>query len=295
MSAGSAMMQGQNTKRDRMLVTPEGLALPLRVGSRGARAAALLLDLTIVFVGIILFFLVITAVMFGILDLGISASSHPAIEIIVVIVILFLFLARYGYFILFELGPRGATPGKRVLGLRVAARNGGRLTAEMVIARNLIRDVEVFIPLAFLLGGGQDQGVAGYATLVWLAIFVLFPCFNKDALRAGDLVAGTWVVEAKKAQLREALSLAPDRSTDYRFGPEELSIYGERELQVLENVLRQDNIDALHDVAEAITRKIGWELGRGDEREFLEAFYAALRSHLESGLRFGKRKKDKFS
>ena len=46
---------------------------------------------------------------------------------------------------------------------------------------------------------------------------------------------------------------------------------------------------------EAICRKIGWEPGSGDEREFLEAFYAALRKHLEGGMRFGKRKKDKFS
>ena len=81
-----------------------------------------------------------------------------------------LFLARYGYFLWFELGPRAATPGKRLLGIRVAARPvdgvaGGRLTAEMVIARNLVRDVEVFLPTFFLLGGGQGAGVAGWRGL----------------------------------------------------------------------------------------------------------------------------------
>ena len=69
------------------------------------------------------------------------------------LLILLVFLSRYGYFLCFELGPRGATPGKRALGIRVAARGGGRLTAEAVIARNLMRDVEVFIPLIFLLSG----------------------------------------------------------------------------------------------------------------------------------------------
>lgn len=295
MSAAMNFMRGEPGKRDRMLVTPEGLALPLVVGSRGSRAGALMLDLLFITIGVIVFLMILSAVGIGLFDLGSSPETNPAIELIIVIVILFMFLARYGYFLFFELGPRAATPGKRLLGLRVAARDGGRLTAEMVIARNLVRDVEVFLPLFFMLGGGQEGGVAGFAAFIWMMVFVLFPFFNKDALRAGDVVAGTWVVEAKAAKLKEAMSLAPDRSSDYTFGEEELSVYGEHELQVLENVLRQNQPDALRDVAAAITYKIGWQLGAGDEREFLEAFYAALRGHLESGMRFGKRKKDKYS
>mgnify|MGYP000506710362 CR=1 FL=1 len=295
MNAALGMMRGEPGKRDRMLITPEGLALPLTVGSRGNRAGALLLDLTFILIGVIVFFALLGAIGIGVLDLDAGTNANPVLELIVVLIILFMFLARYGYFLWFELGPRGATPGKRLLGLRVAARDGGRLTAEMVIARNLVRDIEVFIPLFFLLGGGGEAGVAGLAAFFWLAVFVLFPFFNKDALRAGDLVAGTWVVEAQSAKLKEAMSLAPDRSTDYRFGDEELSVYGEHELQVLEKVLRQDQPEALRDVADAITGKIGWQLGRGDEREFLEAFYAALRGHLESEMRFGKRKRDKHS
>jgi len=294
-SAALSMMRGEPGKRDRMLVTPEGLALPLTVGSRGNRAGALLLDLTFIVIGVIVFFTVLGAIGFGLFDMAGNENANPVLELLIVFIILFMFLARYGYFLWFELGPRGATPGKRLLGLRVAARDGGRLTAEMVIARNLLRDVEVFIPAFFMLGGGGEAGVSGLAAFVWLAIFVLFPFFNKDALRAGDLVAGTWVVEAQSAKLKEAMSLAPDRSSEYRFGDGELAIYGEHELQVLENVLRQDQPEALRDVADAITNKIGWQLGRGDEREFLEAFYAALRGHLESGMRFGKRKKNKHS
>ena len=45
---------------------------------------------------------------------------------------------------------------------------------------------------------------------------------------------------------------------------------------------------------EAICRKIGWHPGAGDERAFLEAYYTQLRARLESGLRLGKRKADKF-
>lgn len=295
MNAVTQLARREAGKRDRMLVTPEGLALPLTVGSRGNRAGALLLDITFIIIGVIVFFLFLAAVGISLFSLTAMEETSPVIELVVVLLILLMFLARYGYFMWFELGPRGATPGKRLLGLRVAARDGGRLTAEMVIARNLVRDVEVFIPAYFLLGGGEQAGVAGMASFVWLAVFVLFPFFNKDNLRAGDLVAGTWVVEARSAKLKHAMSLAPDRSTQYKFGDAELAVYGEHELQVLENVLRQKQPDAMRDVAEAITNKIGWTLGQGDEREFLEAFYAALRGHLESGMRFGKRKKDKFS
>ena len=296
MSAAGMAGDARGARRDRTMVTPEGLALPLRVASRGARAGALLLDLAIIFFGLFFFFLALLLLGFGIFDLE-DVPPGP-IEFIAIVVIIVLFLSRYAYFLWFELGPRGATPGKRLLGLRVAARptleeDGGRLTAEMVIVRNLMRDAEVFIPAFFLLSGGQEAGVFGIAAFLWLASFVLFPFFNRDGLRAGDLVAGTWVVETGKAKLESAMSLAPDRSTTYRFGDAELAVYGEHELKVLESVLRQDNRQALREVAEAICRKIGWTLGAGDEREFLEAFYAALRGHLERGLRFGQRKADK--
>ncbi len=46
-------------------------------------------------------------------------------------------LLRTFWFIGFELGARAATPGKRLMGIRVVARDGGRLTADAVVARNL--------------------------------------------------------------------------------------------------------------------------------------------------------------
>ena len=290
----SPRFRAQSAKRQRELVTPEGLALPLTIASRGARAGALLLDLTFIFLGVLAFFFTLAAVGRGLFDLGADADAGPAVELVLVLIVLLMFLSRYGYFLWFELGARGATPGKRLLGIRVAARDGGRLTSEAVIARNLMRDVEVFLPTFFLLGGGQEAGIAGLAAFVWLAIFALFPLFNRDSLRAGDLVAGTWVVEAPRIKLPEAMSLAPDRRKDYRFGEAELSVYGEHELQVLEGVLRQGNEEAMREVMLAICTKIGWQAGAGDEREFLEAFYAALRDHLERGMRFGKRKANKF-
>jgi uncharacterized RDD family membrane protein YckC len=283
-----------HARRRRELVTPEGLSLPLTIASRAARAGALLIDIGLIVIALLGVGLLLALVGMNIFE-GADDSARPAVELIAVLMILLLFFSRYGYFLFFELGPRGATPGKRALGIRVAARGGQRLTAEAVIARNLMRDAEVFIPLIYLLSGlAGSTGVTGVAAGIWLAIFVFFPCFNRDALRAGDLIAGTWVIEAERRRLPEVLSLAEDRSATYRFGEAELSVYGEHELQVLEAVLRQSNVEARRQVMEAICRKIGWEPGAGDETEFLETFYAALRAHLESNLRLGRRKKDKF-
>jgi len=292
--------------RRRTMVTPEGISLPITVGSRGARIGALLLDFTFLYLGMtlifILFALLVGSLFSTVLD-GMEEQISGLGEFFIVVIILFAFVARYAYFLSMEMGPRGATWGKRIVGLRVAARDGGRLTAEAVIARNLIRDIELFLPLSFISGAsGGDGGNAGLAAAIWFAIFLGFPLLNKDALRAGDLIAGTWVVEAPRTKLADTMSTqgaAKGTSgltgTKYEFGEEELSIYGEHELQTLERLLRNDNDDALVSVHQTICHKIGWAPGAGDERAFLEAFYNQLRARLEADMRFGKRKANKFS
>ncbi|MEO1647840.1 MAG: RDD family protein, partial [Pseudomonadota bacterium] len=150
---------------------------------------------------------------------------------------------------------------------------------------------------------GELSGALIWAAVAWFLLFALFPFFNKDALRAGDIVAGTWVIEAPKTKLADAISTqgaAAQGSSDvtgmrYEFGEKELAVYGEHELQTLERMLREGNDEALLAVHATICRKIRWDPGEGDERAFLEAFYAQLRSKLESDMRFGKRKADKHS
>jgi len=304
MSASAATTLPAN-RRERSLITPEGLAVPIVVGSRGARIGALLLDFLILYLSLILFFVLIVWIASGLAEgplAQLDEDVRGAGEFLSIALILAGFLARYGYFLIFELGPRGATPGKRITGLRVAARGGGRLTADAVIARNLLRDIELFMPLIFLMiAPDGSAGSAGLAGLAWFLVFMLFPFFNRDALRAGDIIAGTWVVEAPRVKLAETLSTQGAARGEsgvtgarYEFGEDELSVYGEHELQTLERVLREDHADALSSVHQAICRKIGWDPGAGDERAFLEAFYAQLRAKLEGDMRFGKRKKDKF-
>ena len=303
----------RRSDRERVMVTPEGIALPLTLASRGTRFGALVLDL--IFIGLLMAVTTVALVsvaggtaVFAASE-GEGGNAARALEFLAVLWIAAMFLFRNAYFLFFELGPRGATPGKRITGIRIAARDGGRLSAEMVIARNLLRDIELFLPLVVLASAsdGGDMGAAGMVAAAWFLIFALFPFFNKDRLRAGDFIAGSWVVEAPKRKLEAVMSAAGAASAAgaqqappaYRFGEAELSVYGEFELQTLERVLREKRPDSLRQVYEAICKKIGWPpdkpiVGGGDERLFLECFYTQLRARLEAGMRMGKRKADKF-
>jgi uncharacterized RDD family membrane protein YckC len=299
------------SKRRRMVVTPEGVPLPFLLASRGARAGALFIDFAMILaamIGLTLILLKIAEAA-GINLEGGKGPAARAVQALVIVWIIALFLFRNAWFLFFELGPRGATPGKRIVGIRVAARgsssSGARLTTEAVIARNLVRDIELFMPIVFIVSAIADDGdtdLAGWAGVVWFLIFALFPFFNRDRLRCGDLIAGTWVVEAPKRKLEQALSVSgaargqsQATGAQYRFSDADLAVYGEFELQTLERVLRENRDEALVDVAQTICRKIGWSAGSGDERAFLEAYYAQLRAQLETGMRFGKRKADKHS
>jgi uncharacterized RDD family membrane protein YckC len=295
-------------KRRRVMVTPEGIALPVTVATRAARVGALLIDLTMIVVLIVVASLGLFWVALGSLPPPeeLAKSKDPALQALMFLYILWvaaMFLFRNAWFLYFELGPRGATPGKRMAGIRVAARDGGRLSAEMVIARNLLRDIELFMPILLLVTGEAASGATGLAALAWFLLLTLFPLFNKDRLRVGDLIAGTWVVEAPREKLAAAMSTSQaaqgiastTTGAAYRFGEAELAVYGEYELQTLERVLREDRTEALVAVHEAICRKIGWDPGAGDERAFLEAYYTQLRGGLESGMRMGRRKADKWA
>ena len=297
-------LQDRNARRLRSLITPEGVALPLNIAPRGSRAGALMIDLIILGVSTIAFTLLLLFTLFGSLSAGQDPTNSGTGEFLAVVWSIMWFLAWNGYFMFMEMGPRGATWGKRMVGIRVASRDGGRLTPEAVIARNLLRDIELFLPLVLILVAPSGSGgAAGWAGLAWFVVFMAFPFFNKDAMRAGDLIAGTWVVEAPKTKLADTLSTSGTVATHtsevtgtrYSFGEEELSVYGEFELQTLERILREGKPEAMKAVADTICNKIGWAPGSGDEQAFLEAFYAQLRARLESDMRFGKRKANKFA
>ena len=94
--------------------------------------------------------IVLAYLLFGVIGLPQSrldetgGAGNSALQFLGVLWIVAMFLFRNAYFMWFELRPRGATPGKRLAGIRVAARDGGQLTADAVIARSRALDVPIY-------------------------------------------------------------------------------------------------------------------------------------------------------
>lgn len=282
--------------RRRAMVTPEGVDLGVELASRGARLAAFTLDIVILFAVMFLFGVLLLA-------LGWAGRGKPS-DTVEIIGMLGFFLLRNAWFIGWESLPGGATPGKRVVRIRVAARNGGRLTADAVLARNVMRELELFMPMMFVgfsLGAafgmtGATGALATFAGLVWSLIFLTLPLFNRDRLRAGDIIAGTWVVQAPKPVLLPDLAGAGAEGGGlYHFTPDQVDAYGVKELHVLEDVMRARDAKVMAEVARRIREKVVWTpIERETDAAFLSAYYAALRRRLEQRLLFGHRRKDKF-
>lgn len=280
----------------RTIETPEGVGVAVELGDLGTRAAALLIDLTIIvcasLLGLLLFLLL--APLFG---------THASGALFT----LLLFFLRCPYFLFFELRWQGQTPGKRLLGLRVVDRRGRALSPTALAARNIMREVEVFLPMALLLSSPPNMGAGTwwfYAALIWAGVFTLMPMFNRDRLRVGDMVGGTWVVSARRESLAPDLAAAantPRPGIGFRFTAAQLDAYGIAELQVLEQVLRAPTTATTRatkeDVCARIRAKIGWDspVRRVDVDNFLADYYAALRTHLEQRALFGDRRADKYA
>jgi uncharacterized RDD family membrane protein YckC len=153
--------------------TPEGIVLELRPAGLAVRYYALLID-----------WIIRIAVMYGAaLVTAFLGGIGTAFWIILA------FVLEWFYPVAFELSASGATPGKRLFGLRVVMDNGLPVTAAASMTRNLLR-VADFLPFGYAAG------------LVCLLI-------RSDGKRLGDLAAGTLVVHQPRAEPRVPLEHVP--------------------------------------------------------------------------------------
>lgn len=151
----------------------EGVEIRLRIAGPYPRALALLVD-TMIIAGMMLALrLILTLVFFS------SSNVGGGIFLIVA------FFISWGYFVFFENGKRGATIGKRTVGLRVVDRSGNTAKTSQIFIRNILRLVDM-LPGIPSTAGGVLFGSFGLGFLCCL--------FTKKFQRIGDLVANTVVV-----------------------------------------------------------------------------------------------------
>jgi uncharacterized RDD family membrane protein YckC len=279
-------------RRRREIVTPEGVAIPVELADYGERLSAFFIDWVIWMGAMIAIYVPIIALI----------GRAGGIKIALSIALFLAFLIRNLYFVYFEMAWRGATPGKRAVGLRVIDRQGGPLLPTAVIARNLTREIEMFLPLGVLLSGGRTaQGGVDWEELtlaIWMLFFAVLPVINRDRLRGGDLIAGTMVIVLPKRALSGDLV---EGVLQFSFTEQQLRAYGAFELQVLEELLRrpdsEESMRVLNDVCGKICGKIGWSapVPPNQVALFLRDFYTAQRAFLEREQLFGKVRLDKTS
>jgi uncharacterized RDD family membrane protein YckC len=142
----------------------EGVEIRLRIAGPVLRAGAFGIDFLIRLV-------VGAATALGLGLAGMALGSKVAEGLFLLI----WFVISWWYPVIFEAGRRGATPGKRMMGLRVVQPSGAPITVGQAIVRNFLRFID---------------------GMPWITYgFGLTSCLStKRFQRLGDLAAGTVVV-----------------------------------------------------------------------------------------------------
>lgn len=148
----------------------EGVEIRLRIAGPIVRAGAYLIDF-----GIRLLVMAIGGIILVLS--GVALGGMVAIGLGMLVV----FLLDWFYPVIFEMGKHGATPGKRMVGLKVVQATGSPITLGQSIVRNFLRFVDGWpFYILFMYGIGLASCLA-----------------SRRFQRLGDLAAGTVVIYTK--------------------------------------------------------------------------------------------------
>src|SRR5256885_4471926 len=194
--------------------TPEHVDVRFELAGVGSRMAAALLDLFLIWLGLLLLVF---------LDGSILGGSPERLRgWLAAVVILLVFVLFWGYFTLFEALNGGRTPGKQVLGIRVVMDTGRSITPTAAVIRNLVRFIDCYFPIPF-------------------APALLSMFLHPSNKRPGDMAAGTIVVRDHPTDwtLGAPVPAADDAVAEpLETGPPDLS---EEEFRLLDRFLGRMN------------------------------------------------------
>jgi uncharacterized RDD family membrane protein YckC len=203
----------------RPVETPEGIALELRLAGPVVRALAWTIDSLLKYGLLWLCFIALTA-------LGTTGYGLLLIAV---------FLMEWFYPVLFEVYSDGATPGKRMLKLKVVSDNGAPVDFSASLIRNLLRTAD-FMPLCY-----------GFGLMCML--------LNRNFKRLGDLAASTIVIYRDADVVQPLLPAGPALPLPLTLAPAEQQLlinFAERSHHL--NPQRQAE---LADYLQALTGKTG--------------------------------------
>lgn len=169
----------------RAIETPEGVELRLRVAGPPARVLAWAIDVVIRLLG------------YAVVSIPLNVLGRVGWGLFLLV----LFFGEWLYPVFFEVYARGATPGKKLVGLAVVHDDGTPVGWSGALLRNLLRVVD-FLPAAYGFG---------------LVTMLVHPEFK----RLGDLAAGTVVVHEERAELALRADEAPPLPPPVPLEPDE--------------------------------------------------------------------------
>lgn len=161
---------------DLIIDSATGVGVALPIAGPGARAFAYIIDWCIRVVLSLAWYVVAALIYHGELTLAAPLETDSNWLIFVVGPSAAIYLL---YYYVLEIGMRGRTPGKRMVGVRVAARDGSVPSIASIVIRNVFRLIDGF-PLVYGVG-------------------ILTSMFTTDHVRVGDMAAGTVLVYDRTA------------------------------------------------------------------------------------------------
>lgn len=157
----------------------EGVEVRLRIAGPLPRGIALGIDMV---------FEILIIIIAGII-LAIAGLSSFGPQVTAGLAMLAWFFMSWWYPVLFEAGRKGATPGKRIMGLRVVQTSGAPITFGQAMVRNFLRVADSMPMIPYALTGFIPMPTMAFGLVACLA--------TRRFQRLGDLAAGTVVIYDK--------------------------------------------------------------------------------------------------
>ncbi len=212
--------------------TPEGIELGVRIAGPVVRGFAYIIDS---FIKFIVYFALYFVVLFG--YAGLSESTF---KVLIGILLIFIFFFEWFYSVFFEIFKDGATPGKKIMGIKVICDSGVPITWSASLTRNIVKVVDM-LPFFYFF---PSCGVG-----------LLFILFGKNFKRIGDIAGGTVVIHAKQKNNPNRIVAAEPLVPNQPLSLEEkkaIVMYSERQ-----NTMSASRTIELADILEILTDEIG--------------------------------------